>query len=96
MVPPVSFQSVGPGVGSSGLSISWVNSNQLVRMQNAGVMTTRIYSTIGTGGVPACNTAACTWGGAAKALTQAAQYGMTGANARNPKGAHNHTRAACG
>jgi hypothetical protein len=76
----VSFVSTPPGVGSSGLSLSTVPTSMYTRMQNYGVMSTRIYTTVGAyPTIAACTAATCTYGGAVKAMMTARAYGMTGA-----------------
>lgn len=79
MISPVSFVSYAPAIGSTAMSLQYQNSNMYTRMQNAGVMSTRIYTTVGASGSVGCTTAACPYGGAVKALQTAASYGMTGA-----------------
>ena len=75
---------MAPGVASSGLPLSNVLTNQYTRMASYGVQSTRIYTTVGSGGSTGCDTDACTWGGAAKQLMQAASYNMTGAQLDAP------------
>jgi hypothetical protein len=72
--------STAPGVGSSGLSLGNVSSIMYTRMQSYGVMSTRIYTTVGAyPTIAACSAAACTYGGAVKAMMTARTYGMSGA-----------------
>ncbi len=68
-------------MGSSGLSLGNVPSIMYTRMQNYGVMSTRIYTTVGAAypAMPSCLLATCTYGGAMKAMMTARTYGMTGA-----------------
>jgi hypothetical protein len=45
-------------------------------------MSTRIYTTVGSyPSIAACSSAACTYGGAVKAMMTARNYNMTGAHA---------------
>ena len=81
MISPISFVSYAPAAGSASMALSNQNTNMYGRMQAAGVMSTRIYTTIGASGTPGCTSASCTYGAAIKALTMAAQYDMTGARA---------------
>jgi hypothetical protein len=79
----VSFVSTAPGVGSSGLGLgnmSIITNTMYTRMQSYGVMSTRIYTTVGAyPAIAACIAATCTYGGAVKAMLTARAYGMTGA-----------------
>jgi hypothetical protein len=59
------------------MSLSSQNANMYTRMESAGVISTRIYTTVGASGDVGCTTSACTYGGAVKALNMAATYGMT-------------------
>ena len=79
VISPVSFTSYAPAIGSAAMALSNQNTNMYTRMQAAGVMSTRIYTTVGASGGAGCLTSSCTYGGAVKALNLAAQYGMTGA-----------------
>ena len=79
VISPVSCTSYAPAIGSAAMALSNQNTNMYTRMQAAGVMSTRIYTTVGASGGAGCLTASCTYGGAVKALNLAAQYGMTGA-----------------
>ncbi len=82
VISPVSFQSTLPGVGSSFLGTqAQLNGMYTKTQQQYGVMSTRIYTTVGNAGTVACGTTSCTYGGAIKAMMQARTTapGMTGA-----------------
>ncbi len=82
VISPVSFQSTPPGLGSSGLNVASVPASMYTRTQSYGVMSTRIYTTVGSyPSIAACGSAACTYGGAVKAMMTARNYNMTGAHA---------------
>ncbi len=78
----MSFQSYAPAAGSGSMALSTQNANMYTRMQNAGVTSTRIYTTVGSSGDVGCTTSSCTYGGAVKALQLAATYQMTGKQRR--------------
>ena len=84
VISPVSFQSTLPGVGSAFLGTQTQLNSMYARAVAAGVTSTRIYTTVGASTFANCLTAACSYGGAAKAMLQARAYGMTGASRRGP------------
>jgi hypothetical protein len=60
--------------------MSIITNTTYTRMQSYGVMSTRIYTTVGAyPTIAACSAAACTYGGAVKAMMTARTYGMSGA-----------------
>ncbi len=80
VISPISFQSTAPGVGSTFLGTPAQLNRQYTRAGQAGVVSTRIYTTVGASGTAApCNTPSCSYGGAVKALLQARNFSMTGA-----------------
>ena len=79
VISPLSFQSYPPAIGSASSAMSL--NNQYALAQAAGVTSTRIYTTVGASNLTGCLTAACTYGGAVKAMYQARAYNMTGATA---------------
>jgi hypothetical protein len=87
VISPISFQSTAPGVGSTYLGTPAQLDNQYTRAGLAGVISTRIYTTVGASGTAApCNTPGCPYGGAVKALQQASRFNMTGATRRGARG----------